>query len=147
MYIFGKIQTSLVSKSLTCLINGITHSYLGGYDNNASACNDLWEFSLENFTWTKVDIASERPPSRFSHVAVLLGMVSSYDVTVIDESSLVIHGGLGDKGEARDDLWAFKFGEEMLFLFADSFKPQKLGNKLKSKAANQLLDMGMHATH
>jgi len=92
----GKLPDPRYGHTATLLGNRMY--IFGGYDNNASACNDLWEFSLDNFAWTKVEIASERPPSRFSHVAALL-----------EESVLVIHGGLGDKGEARDDLWAFKF--------------------------------------
>eukprot|EP00937_MAST-01D_sp_MAST-1D-sp2_P007515 g7515.t1 len=83
--------------SHSAVLLGTRMVIFGGRAAGGVLLQDAWFLDLADFScleWIEVDTAGTVPPRRCLHAAVALGT-----------SALLVHGGLGDDGTARGDLW------------------------------------------
>ncbi|KAJ2719811.1 hypothetical protein GGI07_004980 [Coemansia sp. Benny D115] len=79
--------------------------FIFGGMNSERCFNDLWEYSLDNHTWTLVTPNGATPPARYGHASA-----------VVDDC-IVIMGGRTLRGEPLNDFFAYKITSQRWYTF------------------------------
>ena len=59
---------------------------------------DVWAYDIDTATWSEVITASNKPAPR-----------GWFDADVVNESEILVQGGLGETNERLGDAWLLKF--------------------------------------
>ncbi|KAJ5508979.1 hypothetical protein N7527_011122 [Penicillium freii] len=70
-----------------------------GHQGAGKMLGDVWVFDIETKLWTKIEArGDERPDPR-----------GWFDGDVLDDGSIVVHGGLGESNNRLGDVWTLEF--------------------------------------
>jgi len=76
----------------------------GGCEGDAKFYNDLWKYSFDNNTWTKIEVSGQRPAPRCAHSAV-----------THTDKEVIIFGGYGPGDKYYNDMWKLHYDENNNF--------------------------------
>ena len=70
--------------------------YVSSGKGPAGPLSDLWYYDLQASSWQEVGLPGDKPAARYGHTATLL-----------DDGSVLIHGGVNSAGDPLSDLWKY----------------------------------------